>query len=138
MFYEQDWLMQQVTLLVAAIARLVFHKNILAYKQLLPALPAGADRLRQRCQALFAAGKFGQAEDLLYAAMRPGDKDVLLVALDFYEQLAQLGDAALEAGNFPREEIQEGLAGIVKQYGLTVLPGGGQPVVVDLRGEQPR
>jgi hypothetical protein len=57
-------------------------------------------------------GAFAKAEDALYALIEaaPDDIEVVDWGIQFYERLQGMGDAALEAGNLPRSELDAGLA----------------------------
>lgn len=44
----------------------------------------------------------------------------LRVAIDFYLQLNERDDAYLEAHNFTRAEIEDGLKNIAQQYGVVL------------------
>ncbi len=59
-----------------------------------------------------AAGRFGEAEDLLFDLLHADDHapETADLARSFYARLLALPDAALDAGNLPREEVEEGLA----------------------------
>jgi hypothetical protein len=56
-------------------------------------------------------GEFGRAEDALFAmlAAEPGRQGLVEFGVTFYERLASQSDAALAAGNLPREELAAGL-----------------------------
>ncbi|MDP9366588.1 MAG: DUF6483 family protein [Chloroflexota bacterium] len=57
-------------------------------------------------------GRFGEAEDLLFDLLDADDHapETADLARAFYARLLALPDAALEAGNLPREEVEEGRA----------------------------
>lgn len=57
-------------------------------------------------------GKYSRAEDVLFEMLETGDPDGDIYArgIAFYDQLRTKSDAALSAGNFSREEVEEGLA----------------------------
>lgn len=57
------------------------------------------------------AGKFSVGEDSLFKVLRlvGPDPRVIERGIAFYEELKKLDDAALEAGNLPREEVEESL-----------------------------
>ncbi len=59
-------------------------------------------------------GAYGKAEDALAAwrGAEPESRVVVELGRAFYQRLLQLSDAALEAGNLPRDEVEEGLAGL--------------------------
>ncbi len=57
------------------------------------------------------AGRYDQAEDLLFDLLDADDApETAELARAFYARLLALPDAALRAGNLPREEVEEGLA----------------------------
>jgi uncharacterized protein DUF6483 len=58
------------------------------------------------------AGKYARAEDILFEMLDTGDSggDILTRGITFYQRLKRKSDAALSAGNFSREEVEEGLA----------------------------
>jgi tetratricopeptide (TPR) repeat protein len=56
-------------------------------------------------------GKYAKAEDLLFELLEPSPPDahIFVLGLDFYTRLLQKNEADLVAGNFSREEVEEGL-----------------------------
>jgi tetratricopeptide (TPR) repeat protein len=58
------------------------------------------------------SGKYARAEDTLFDILEidPPDKDVLALGIAFYQRLKRKSDAGLEAGNFSRAEVEEGLS----------------------------
>lgn len=60
------------------------------------------------------------AENDLYDMLEEGLTPVKLkLALWFYTQLRALSDETLEKADFSREEIDEGLEGVLKMYNIT-------------------
>jgi hypothetical protein len=59
-----------------------------------------------------SVGEFGKAEDMLFAMIesKPADPSVLEFGLAFYERLLGQSEAALNAGNLPRVEVEAGMA----------------------------
>ena len=53
---------------------------------------------------------------MLEEGLTPGK---LKLALWFYTQLRALSDEALEKADFSREDIDEGLEGVLKMYNIT-------------------
>ena len=94
MFIQQDWLMRQIEMMVSTVLRL-----------------AGLELSQESAQG-----------EELRQHLKPGDKDALAAALGFYQQANALTDAELEAQDFTREELMEGLEQAVKRYGLC-FPG---------------
>jgi hypothetical protein len=61
--------------------------------------------------------EFAKAEDALFAMLEaePGNAGLVEFGVAFYERLRGQSDAALEAGNLPRTELEAGLAELRKQ-----------------------
>ncbi|WP_294552025.1 DUF6483 family protein [uncultured Pseudoflavonifractor sp.] len=118
----QDWMMRQIETLTLAIAKIMFQKDTAEYEphggqEVLTA----ADSLHAALNALLREGRIADGEDLLFSALDGDDSSLLEVAVDFYFRLNLLSDQALEAGNFSRQEIEEGLHDVMDLYGV-VLP----------------
>jgi hypothetical protein len=63
----------------------------------------------RRLAAYFEArGRFAQAEDALFAWLAAGDPAAVRDGLAFYDRLAGLNDEALERGDLPRAELEQG------------------------------
>ena len=56
--------------------------------------------------------QYARAEDLLFEMLESGDHEgeILARGMSFYQRLARKSDAELRAGNFSRDEVDEGLA----------------------------
>ncbi len=56
-------------------------------------------------------GKYARAEDVLFEMLETGnpDADILARGIAFYQRLKRKSDAELKAGNFSREEAEEGM-----------------------------
>jgi hypothetical protein len=77
----------------------------------------GGSLLPSRTQAMLMhhyerTGQFGKAEDALFAILdaEPAHRKVLEFARAFYQRLQGQTNAALNAGNLPRPEVESGLA----------------------------
>lgn len=55
-----------------------------------------------------ARGRFGQAEDALFAWLATGDSAVVTEGLAFYQRLLGRDDTELERGDLPRAELEQG------------------------------
>lgn len=110
--------MRQIKLMVAAIAKIVFHKDVALYEPRDEAGQTETDKLHLYLGRLIDEGKLNDAEDLLFQSLDPGDSDALLLALDFYQRLNALSDEALGRMNFSRREIYDGLREVEAIYGL--------------------
>ena len=123
MFMQQDWLMRQIEMMIAAVAQLLLGKDGKGYK-LYEELKS--DELAQELKDLLTEGRLGEAEDLLFLRLDEmddaADQSILAAAIDFYRQANQLSDQELENQGFTRSELLEGLNEVIERYGL-VLPG---------------
>nr|WP_314279057.1 DUF6483 family protein [uncultured Peptostreptococcus sp.] len=62
---------------------------------------------------LFFNGKIGEAEDLLFSSIEKNKtKNSIFIAGEFYTLLMDMTDEELEAKNFSRKEIMEGIRDI--------------------------
>jgi tetratricopeptide (TPR) repeat protein len=62
-----------------------------------------------------AAGKYSKAEDLLFETLETAANGTWIeTGRQFYERLAAKSDAELEAGNLPRDELQESRAELAR------------------------
>ncbi len=123
MLIQQDWLMRQIEMMISTILRLAGIE--LSQEAALPEehRQSGSE-WEEEVARLLEHGRLGKAEDLLFEHLEPGNREALAAALRFYRQANALTDAELEAQDFTREELLEGLEQAVKQYGLS-LPGFG-------------
>lgn len=122
--FTQDWMMRQIETLTLAIAKIVFRKDTAEYHPSAAGedgILSNADRLHMTLNAALKEGRISEGEDLLFDALEDGDRNCLEVALDFYFRLNELSDQELAAGNFSRQEIQDGLNDVMEQFGI-VLP----------------
>ena len=118
----QDWMMRQIETMTLAIARIMFQKDTAEYEiHGSQAALTAADSLHASLNALLREGRIAEGEDLLFSALDEDDPALLEAAVDFYFRLNLLSDQELEAGNFSRQEIEEGLHDVMEQYGV-VLP----------------
>lgn len=123
MAFHEDWLIRQIQMVTESIARLMWGTDLPTYHVREDASATDVDRTARAIDALLREKRVNDAEDLLFAALDPDNRDSLLLALDFYSRLNALTDGELEAAGFSREEIDSGLREAVDRFGLTaVLP----------------
>ena len=117
--YEDDWLMSQIRLLAASIAKIVFQKETVVYEVADEEDLGDTDELCLYLRALLDSGDINEAEDALFDALSPGDQSLLLLAVDFYQRLNKLTDDELLLRRFSRAEIYDGLQEVQRIYGIT-------------------
>lgn len=118
MYYEQDWVMQQIEMLAQFIARTVFHKDYIEYEIPDEANLSPSDQLYKQLARLIGNGKICEAEDILFENLDTKNLEYLRLAVDFYQDINDLSDTELEAHDFSRQEVREGLEEIMKKFGI--------------------
>ena len=119
MGFQDDYVMRTISDLVKAIARLFLGKDNVDYD--LPTNEADdteMDNRFRRLTALAEEGNINEAENLLFEELDFSDPGTLPIALAFYEHLNRFTDQELEARDYSREEIFEGLRDCAEQYGI--------------------
>ena len=121
MFMQQDWLMRQIEMMIAAIIQLLSEKAGKEYS-LKDELGQGrSTELKQKLTNLLNERQLSEAENLLFFELEDGDESTLAVAIDFYQQANTLSDKELEDQGFTRSELLEGLGDVAERYGLFIL-----------------
>ena len=121
MEFTQDWIMRQIQMIAQMLAKLLFGKETTDYIIEDENDLNGTDLLYKAISELLASGDICGAEDLLFEALENGGKENLEVAIDFYAKLNKMTDAQLQAGNFSREEAEDGLRNAAALFGLENL-----------------
>ena len=120
----QDWIMHEIETLTLSIAKIVFQKDTTDYTMTQgeeSSVLSEADDLYVALLALTEEHRFDEAENMLFDCLDVEDPAFLDVANDFYYRLNCLSNQELAAGNFSRQEIQDGLNDVIEQFGI-VLP----------------
>ena len=118
MQYEQDYIMRLIKQVIRALIGVLMNKkSALYYIFPVNGQQKSGDDFLQRLTHLANEGRICEAENMLFAAMESGTDDVLYTGLLFYEHLNEFEDDYLEAHNFSRDEIQQGVLEIAKRMG---------------------
>lgn len=120
MYYQKDYLMRLIEDLIRFIAMVLFGKKAFQYEIIDDLFASKTDTLHAELMALVAQRRLGEAEDMLFDAIEPGQRNGAMVALDFYQTLNALSDDELDAADFSREEIKDGLKQITALYGINI------------------
>ena len=122
MFMQQDWLMRQIEMMIAAIIQLLSEKAGKEYSLQDEIKQERFTELKQKLTDLLNEGQLGEAENLLFFELEDGDENILAIAIDFYQQANTLSDKELDEQGFTRSELLEGLSDVAERYGL-FIPG---------------
>ena len=122
MFMQQDWLMRQIEMMIAAIIQLLSEKAGKEYSLQDEIKQERFTELKQKLTDLLNEGQLGEAENLLFFELEDGDESILAIAIDFYQKANTLSDKELDEQGFTRSELLEGLSDVAERYGL-FIPG---------------
>ena len=109
--FEKDYIIRQIENLTHFLVQLIFQRESrpidLIDEQ---GNFSQTGLLHNRLQVLIRNSGINEAENLLFKEFKKDpSRDMLDVAIRFYQDLQKLGDSALLAANFSRQEILEGL-----------------------------
>ncbi len=121
MAFQQDWVMRQIEMLVQFVARTIFHKDSIVYDIIDETNLSDEDLLYKKLREMIAKHEICEAEDLLFDNLDVDDNQSLALALDFYQKLNRMTDDELEAHNFSRQEIDDGVHEIMHKFNIPTL-----------------
>lgn len=116
--FEQDFIMRQIEDMTRFLSLLIFGKSTSSEEVSLEEFyGSGEIPLRDTLQRMIDEGEINAAEDLLFETIEQDpSKGHFAVALAFYKTLSELEDEELEAHDFSRQEIYDGLDAIKAYY----------------------
>ena len=118
---QEDYVTRMIKDMVRMIAKVLLRKDTISYE-----FPeeettySEEDREYQAILSLLHEGDINEAENMLYDNFRTGDETYILMGLDFYQRLNELSGEYLEAHDYSREEVDEGLRMFSQKQGLTM------------------
>jgi len=113
--------MRQIKGIADAIAAIIFRKSEVSYDIQDEANHTETDTLFLRLNELLDSGNINGAEDLLFEEIKSNDTNYLLLAVDFYQRLNNKNDDELERCGFSRDEIEDGLAEVMRIFGIKLF-----------------
>lgn len=120
MMMHEDWLMRQIQQTIYMLAKVFFKKDMVQYTVVDELHQTTTDMLHNRLMDMVDKMELNEAENLLFSQLDPGDSQLLLLALTFYQRVGQMPDDVLEAAGFPREEVYQGLMDLGRVYGVSL------------------
>lgn len=111
---SNDYIMRQIEDMTRFLASVIFARKLDAFSIISEdGSVAQSDLVQMRLNTLVRQGKINEAENLLFETIEADPAEGYLpCALDFYEQVNALDDAALARCNYSRQEIAEGMAAV--------------------------
>lgn len=120
LMYEEDYIMRSKTNFIRLLSKKIYGKDIAVYELSENEEYTQNDNLHKRLLALLSEGKINEAENQLFEKINFKDNRTIMIAIDFYQRLNNLDNEFLQANNFSREEIEEGLRDIAKRSGIVI------------------
>lgn len=117
---EQDFIMRMIKDSVKFLGGLLLGKDSIHYELPPDGLYTKEDYLHQRLLLLIREGNINDAENLLWEDIDTASERYMELALDFYQQLSEYSSDYLDDHNYSKEEVQEGLASIAREFGVTL------------------
>lgn len=115
---KHDWLMRRIQMLAEFVARVIFRSNDSSYE--LNEEQAGEmGELYAKLRELLLTDNINDAEDTLYENFCDSE-DYLRLAVWFYSEVNLMSDDELKAAGYSREEIYEGLQGVLTKSGVSL------------------
>ena len=108
MYYQHDWFMLQIQMMVQFIAKVTFQKDPFEIDALFDTEwgHTETDPLEKEIAALFAQSRFQEAESLVLKRLSSKQPAALKTALSFYNALNQLPDERLNAHGDIRRDFR--------------------------------
>lgn len=117
---KQDYLMRTIHELVRTLLKLLFQMDEDRCEETLEE----EDKKRYALlKKKIDGGDINGAENELLDSLDPSRMADLKLALLFYERLNQKEDIFLQASDYSREEVEEGIAAVMRMFGYDSLVG---------------
>lgn len=118
MALKDDYMMRMIHDLTKVLARLVLGKDEVKYELPESGEFTAVDHLYQKLTLMADEGKICEAENLLLEEISSESSAYFEMAASFYLYLNECSDEYLEAHDFSREEINEGIERLGKAFGV--------------------
>lgn len=116
--FEQDYVMRMIKDSIRFLAKIFLNKDAVTYQLPDEEEYTQIDYLHKQLLSLIYQGKINEAENLLFSELDSTNKKYMELALDFYGRLNSFDREFLDNNNFCREEIEQGLKEIAKEFGM--------------------
>jgi hypothetical protein len=127
---EEDYVTRMIKDMVRAVVKTILGKTELNYELPKENECTSDDVVYKKLVLMADAGDINGAENLLLTEFEFEDLMQLEIALVFYSHINEYEEDFLEANNYSRREIGEGIDLIAKKYGYSGIMN----VMIDLQG----
>lgn len=118
MALKDDYVMRMIRDMARVLARLILAKDEVSYQLPEDEEFTALDNLYKKLISMADQGEINQAENLLLDQLEDKSSEYFEMAASFYLHLNEFSDEFLEAHGYSREEINEGMSGLGKEFGV--------------------
>ncbi len=115
MLEDKDYVMRIVHEWIRMLIRVIFNRDI--DKEEDKVIPLEVAEKFRKLTAMIDDGEINEAENQLLDGLEEGNRAYFEMALLFYEKLGAKTDEFLEAHDYSRQEVVDGLKYVVNYYG---------------------
>lgn len=115
--FEQDYLMRQIKEFIAVIMKMLFGAELKSADELIAYQHSSSGGGNDLLYRMIDDGRIREAEMLLYESMDSKTADNLLKGYSFYQYLCQKDDQFLEAHDYNRSMIADGVRRLAALFG---------------------
>lgn len=115
--FEQDYIMRQIKEMIRAVLKLLFNIDTESTLTQWVEKSEESEPISSLLK-LVDDGNIDEAENTVYDIIADCSESSLKTALLFYAHLNKKSDSFLEAHNFSRDEVKQGLTDILSKFGL--------------------
>ena len=127
---EEDYVTRMIRDMVRAVVRAILGKSELNYEFPKENERTNDDMVFNKMIQMADAGDINGAENMLLTEFEFKEPKQLEIALAFYSHLNEYEEDFLEANDYSRREIGEGIDAVAKKYGYSGIMN----LMVDLQG----
>lgn len=115
--FENDYIMRLIHEMVRAFLRFLFHIDTQSELEQALEEDKNCEDKTGEIWKLLQDNRINEAENLLYDYLDVTRPETLKTALLFYESLNTLDDKELARADYTRQEIEDGVRSVLKQFG---------------------
>lgn len=118
MALKDDYMMRMIRDMARVLARLILGRDEVNYQLPEDEEFTALDNLYRKLIAMADQGEINQAENLLLDQLEDKSSEYFEMAASFYLYINEFTDEFLEVHGYSREEINEGMSGLSKEFGV--------------------
>lgn len=131
MALKQDYIMKMIEDITRVVCQLILGKALPEYELPKEEAYTATDLLYERIRQLADQGNINEAENILLDEIDHNDVVQFEMGLSFYMHINEFEDEYLEAHQYSRAEIGEGIESLAKLFGVSGLSVLESPVLQD-------